>query len=196
MDKKITILWADDEIDLLKPHVLFLEEKGYQVTEANNGEDAIEAVEQQDFDIIFLDENMPGLTGLQVLAEIKTIHPHIPVVMITKSEEETIMDEAIGSKIADYLIKPVNPKQILLTIKKNVDTKRLISEKTTTAYQHEFSKITMRMNDRLHWSEWIDLYRKLVYWELELTSSEESTMDEVFKMQKNLSNGAVSLLSN
>ncbi|MBT4411903.1 MAG: PglZ domain-containing protein, partial [Bacteroidetes bacterium] len=188
MDKKITILWADDEIDLLKPHVLFLEEKGYQVTEANNGEDAIEAVEQQDFDIIFLDENMPGLTGLQVLAEIKTIHPHIPVVMITKSEEETIMDEAIGSKIADYLIKPVNPKQILLTIKKNVDTKRLISEKTTTAYQHEFSKITMRMNDRLHWSEWIDLYRKLVYWELELTSSEESTMDEVFKMQKKEAN--------
>lgn len=184
MVKKIKILWADDEIDLLKPHILFLEEKGYQVSEANNGDDAIEAVEKEDFDIIFLDENMPGLTGLQVLARIKTIRPHIPVVMITKSEEEEIMDEAIGSKIADYLIKPVNPKQILLTIKKNVETKRLISEKTTSGYQNEFSKITMQMNERLHWSEWIDLYKKLIYWELELTGSGESTMDEVFQMQK------------
>lgn len=188
MDKKISILWADDEIDLLKPHILFLEEKGYQVSEANNGDDAIEAVEKADFDIIFLDENMPGLTGLQVLAKIKTISPHIPVVMITKSEEETIMDEAIGSKIADYLIKPVNPKQILLTIKKNVDTKRLISEKTTSAYQHEFSKIAMQMNERLHWSEWISLYKKLIYWELELTGSWETTMDEVFRMQKKEAN--------
>jgi len=184
MDKKISILWADDEIDLLKPHILFLEEKGYRVCEANNGDDAIEAVEKEEFDIIFLDENMPGLTGLQVLSKIKTIHAHIPVVMITKSEEEAIMDEAIGSKIADYLIKPVNPNQILLTIKKNVDTKRLISEKTTSGYQHEFSKITMQMNERLHWSEWIDLYKKLIYWELELTGSGESTMDEVFQMQK------------
>lgn len=184
MVKKISILWADDEIDLLKPHILFLEEKGYTVSEANNGDDAIQAVEKENFDIIFLDENMPGLTGLQVLAKIKTIRPHIPVVMITKSEEEEIMDEAIGSKIADYLIKPVNPKQILLTIKKNVDTKRLISEKTTSGYQHEFSKITMQMNDRLHWSEWVELYKKLIYWELELTGSGESTMDEVFQMQK------------
>lgn len=184
MVKKISILWADDEIDLLKPHILFLEEKGYEVAEANNGDDAIDAVERDNFDIIFLDENMPGLTGLQVLARIKTIRPHIPVVMITKSEEEAIMDEAIGSKIADYLIKPVNPKQILLTIKKNVDTKRLISEKTTSGYQHEFSKIAMQMNDRLHWSEWMDLYKKLIYWELELTGSGETTMDEVFQMQK------------
>jgi CheY-like chemotaxis protein len=190
MDKKISILWADDEIDLLKPHVLFLEEKGYYVFEANNGEDAIEAVQQADFDIIFLDENMPGLTGLQVLSKIKTIHPHIPVVMITKSEEEAIMDEAIGSKIADYLIKPVNPKQILLTIKKNVDTKRLISQKTTSAYQNEFSKIAMQMNERLHWSEWIALYKKLIYWELELTGSNESAMDEVFSMQKKEANSS------
>lgn len=188
MVKRISILWADDEIDLLKPHILFLEEKGYHVTEVNNGEDAIEAVQESDFDIIFLDENMPGLTGLQVLTRIKTISPHIPVVMITKSEEETIMDEAIGSKIADYLIKPVNPKQILLTIKKNVDTKRLVSEKTTSAYQHEFSKIAMQMNETLHWSEWIDLYKKLIYWELELTGSGENTMDEVFRMQKKEAN--------
>ncbi len=184
MVKKISILWADDEIDLLKPHILFLEEKGYSVREANNGDDAIDAVDEEEFDIIFLDENMPGLTGLQVLARIKTLRPHIPVVMITKSEEETIMDEAIGSKIADYLIKPVNPKQILLTIKKNVDTKRLISEKTTSGYQTEFSKIAMQMNDNLHWKEWVELYRKLIYWELELTGSDESTMDEVFQMQK------------
>lgn len=188
MVKKISILWADDEIDLLKPHVLFLEEKGYSVSEVNNGEDAIEAVQETDFDIIFLDENMPGLTGLQVLTRVKALRPHIPVVMITKSEEETIMDEAIGSKIADYLIKPVNPKQILLTIKKNVDTRRLISEKTTSAYQHEFSRITMQMNDTLHWTEWVDLYKKLVFWELELTGSAESAMDEVFRMQKKEAN--------
>jgi len=188
MGKKISILWVDDEIDLLKPHILFLEEKGYQVSEANNGDDAIEAVEKEEFDIIFLDENMPGLTGLQVLSKIKTIRAHIPIVMITKSEEEAIMDEAIGSKIADYLIKPVNPNQILLTIKKNVDTKRLISEKTTSAYQHEFSKIAMQMNDRLHWSEWISLYKKLIYWELELVGSGENTMDEVFQMQKREAN--------
>lgn len=184
MVKQISILWADDEIDLLMPHILFLQEKGYSVSDVNNGEDAIEAVEKREFDIIFLDENMPGLSGLQVLSKIKTLRPHIPVVMITKSEEEAIMDEAIGSKIADYLIKPVNPKQILLTIKKNVDTKRLISEKATSGYQQEFSQIAMRMNDRLHWSEWIELYRKLIYWELELMSSDESTMDEVFQMQK------------
>jgi len=184
MTKSITILWADDEIDLLRPHILFLNEKGYVVHTSNNGEDAIDAVKGSDFDIIFLDENMPGLSGLQVLERIKTIRPHIPVVMITKNEEETIMDEALGSKIADYLIKPVNPKQILLTIKKNVDTKRLISEKTTSKYQTEFSRIGLLINERLDWDSWTDVYRKLVYWELELQETEEAAMDEVFKMQK------------
>ncbi|MFO7617262.1 MAG: response regulator, partial [Bacteroidales bacterium] len=133
MSKSISILWADDEIDLLRPHILLLEGKGFEVVTASNGEDAIDRVTERDFDLIFLDENMPGLTGLQVLTRIKTISPNIPVVMITKSEEEDIMDEAIGSKIADCLIKPVNPKQVLLTIKKLVDTKRLVSEKTTSA---------------------------------------------------------------
>ncbi len=184
MTKNITILWADDEIDLLKPHILFLEEKGYIVHTSNNGEDAIDAVKASEFDIIFLDENMPGLSGLEVLERIKTMQPHIPVVMITKNEEETIMDEALGSKIADYLIKPVHPKQILLTIKKNVDTKRLISQKTTSKYQTEFSQIGLRINERLGWDEWIEIYKKLVYWEIELQETGEAAMDEVFKMQK------------
>ena len=131
--RKIHILWVDDEIDLLRPHILFLREKGYEVDTANNGSDALDMVVRNYFDIIFLDENMPGLSGLETLNKIKTISPNVPVVMITKSEEENIMDEAIGSKIADYLIKPVNPKQILLTLKKNVEKKRLVTQQTTSA---------------------------------------------------------------
>lgn len=190
MTKNITILWADDEIDLLKPHILFLQEKGYDVFTSNNGEDAIDAVKASEFDIIFLDENMPGLSGLEVLERIKTMQPHIPVVMITKNEEEAIMDEALGSKIADYLIKPVHPKQVLLTIKKNVDTKRLISEKTTSKYQTEFRQIGMRINERLDWNDWVDVYKQLVYWEIELHESGEAAMDEVFKMQKSDANNS------
>jgi CheY-like chemotaxis protein len=188
MTKSLSILWADDEIDLLKPHILLLQGKGFEVITANNGEDAIEQVQEREFDIIFLDENMPGLTGLQVLNRIKTIRPNIPVIMVTKSEEEDIMDEAIGSKIADYLIKPVNPKQVLLTIKKFVDTKRLITEKTTSAYQTEFGKIGMQISESLSWEDWIQVFRKLVYWELELMSTEETPMDEVFRMQKTEAN--------
>lgn len=184
MTKTLSILWADDEIDLLMPHILLLQGKGFEVITANNGEDAIQWVNEREFDLIFLDENMPGLTGLQVLNRIKTIRPNIPVVMITKSEEEDIMDEAIGSKIADYLIKPVNPKQVLLTIKKFVDTKRLISEKTTSTYQTEFGKIGMQISESLSWEDWIQVYKKLVYWELELKGSAETPMDEVFRMQK------------
>jgi len=178
------ILWTDDEIDLLRAHIIFLQEKGFDVITANNGSDAIELVKSNFFDIIFLDENMPGLSGLQTLSEIKTIDPNVPVVMITKSEEEDIMDEAIGSKMADYLIKPVNPKQILLSIKKNVDHRRLVTQQTTSAYQSEFSKIGMQISDRLSFDEWVEVYRKLVFWELELSSSEDSAMDEVLRMQK------------
>ena len=127
----IQILWVDDEIDLLKPHIIFLEEKGYAVDTINNGSEALEMVEEKHYDLVFLDENMPGLNGLETLQRIKTIQSSLPVVMITKSEEESIMDDAIGSQISDYLIKPVNPKQILLSIKKNLDTKRLVSQKTT-----------------------------------------------------------------
>ena len=188
--KKTKILWTDDEIDLLRAHIIFLQEKGFEVVTANNGSDAIELVKTNFFDIIFLDENMPGLSGLQTLSEIKTIDPNVPVVMITKSEGEDIMDEAIGSKMADYLIKPVNPKQILLSIKKNVDQRRLVTQRTTSAYQSEFSKIGMQISDRLSFDEWVDVYKKLVFWELELSSSEDSAMDEVLKMQKSEANNS------
>ena len=188
--KKTKILWTDDEIDSLRAHIIFLQEKGFEVITANNGTDAIELVKTNFFDIIFLDENMPGLSGLQTLSEIKAIDPNVPVVMITKSEEEDIMDEAIGSKMADYLIKPVNPKQILLSIKKNVDHRRLITQRTTSAYQSEFSKIGMQISDRLSFDEWVEVYKKLVFWELELSSSEDSAMDEVLKMQKGEANNS------
>lgn len=182
--KNVRILWTDDEIDLLKPHILFLKEKGFEVLTASNGDDAIEMVAQDDFDLIFLDENMPGLSGLQTLTLIKEKKPSVPVIMITKSEEEDIMDQAIGSKIADYLIKPVNPKQILLSIKKNLDTKRLVSEKTLSGYQSEFGKIGMKISDANSFNDWADLYKKLVYWELELDQNEESGMQDVFLTQK------------
>ena len=146
---KIKILWVDDEIDLLKPHILFLEKKNYEVTTCNNGLDAIAIFESDNFDIVFLDENMPGMSGLETLSEMKEKKSSVPMIMITKSEEEYIMEEAIGSKIADYLIKPVNPNQILLSLKKNLDHSRLVSQKTTLDYQKEFRKITMEMAQQL-----------------------------------------------
>lgn len=187
---KPRILWTDDEIDLLRAHIIFLEEKGYEVETANNGTDAIEKVKEKFYDIIFLDENMPGLTGLETLTKIKAISPNVPVVMITKSEEENIMDEAVGSKIADYLIKPVNPKQILLSLKKNIDQKRLVTKKTTSAYQMQFGQIGMEINDRLTFGEWKEIYKKLVYWEIELSGSDDSAMDEILSMQKDDANKA------
>lgn len=184
----ITILWADDEIDLLKPHILFLEEKGYQVLSTQSGDEALDILDEERIDIVFLDENMPGLSGLETLEIMKERYPSVPVIMITKSEEEYIMEEAIGSKISDYLIKPVNPKQILLSVKKNLDTTRLVSEKATSKYQQEFREIGMMLNDHLDEDEWIELYKKLVYWELELEKSKESGMEEVFQMQKTEAN--------
>jgi len=178
------ILWADDEIDLLKPHILFLEQKGYQVETSNNGRDAIEIAKNSHFDIIFLDENMPGYTGLETLAFIKENNPTVPVIMITKSEEEHIMEEAIGGQISDYLIKPVNPNQILLSLKKNLQTKALVSQKNTSDYQMEFRQIGMRLNDRLDFDEWTEVYQKLVNWELKLENSGDTGMQEVFEMQK------------
>jgi DNA-binding response OmpR family regulator len=180
-------LWADDEIDLLMPHVMFLKEKGYEVETVNNGDDALEKIKENGFDLVFLDENMPGLSGIETLTRIKNARNDLPVVMITKSEEESIMEEAIGSKIADYLIKPVNPNQILLSIKKNLDTKRLVSEKTMTGYQQEFRNIGMTLSEKLTHEEWADVYKKLIYWELELNSKEEG-MYEVLTMQKNEAN--------
>ena len=190
--RKPRILWTDDEIDLLRAHIIFLQEKGYDVETVNNGLEAIEKVNKNFYDIIFLDENMPGMTGLETLNQIKAVSPNVPVVMITKSEEENIMDEAVGSKIADYLIKPVNPKQILLSIKKNIDQKRLVTQQTTSAYQMQFTQIGMRINDRLSYNEWIEIYKKLVYWEIELSGSEDSAMDQILAMQKEEANKAFS----
>ena len=184
----ISILWVDDEIDLLKPHILFLEKKGYSVSTCNNGADAIDMCEKTNYDIVFLDENMPGLSGLQTLTEIKGKQPNLPIVMITKSEEEYIMEDAIGNKIADYLIKPVNPNQILLSLKKNLDHSRLISQKTTSNYQQEFRKISMDLAMVNSYEEWIDIYKKLVYWELELENISDTGMVEILESQKREAN--------
>lgn len=183
------ILWADDEIDLLKPHILFLKNKGYDVTTVNNGRDALELVEGTPFDLIILDENMPGLTGLETLSRIKQVAPQTPVIMITKSEEENIMDQAVGNKIADYLIKPVNPNQILLSIKKNLHSDELISEQATSDYRQEFSKISTQIADCATFADWQQLYRKLVYWEMELSVA-DTGMSEMLAMQKMEANTA------
>ncbi len=185
----INILWVDDEIDLLKPHILFLEKKAYQVDTATNGADAIEIIqEKRTIDIVFLDENMPGLTGIETLAQIKEIRPNLPVVMITKSEEEYIMEEAIGSKIADYLIKPVNPNQILLSLKKTLDHSKLVSQKTTANYQQEFRKIAMDLAMVNSYEDWVELYKKLVHWEIQLESIADSGMIEILEAQKEEAN--------
>ncbi|WP_298369000.1 bifunctional response regulator/alkaline phosphatase family protein [uncultured Lutibacter sp.] len=184
----ISILWVDDEIDLLKPHILFLEKKGYTVTKCNNGADAIDLCEENNYDIVFLDENMPGLSGLETLSEIKSKKANLPIVMITKSEEEYIMEDAIGNKIADYLIKPVNPNQILLSLKKNLDHSRLISEKTTSNYQQEFRKISMDLAMVNSYEDWVDIYKKLIYWELELEDINDTGMVEILESQKQEAN--------
>ncbi|MDR1918693.1 MAG: PglZ domain-containing protein [Tannerellaceae bacterium] len=187
MTNKANVLWADDEIDLLKPHILFLEDKGYAVETVVSGQDALDRCKERDFDLIFLDENMPGLSGLETLSLIKEINPTVPVVMVTKSEEESIMNQAIGNKIADYLIKPVNPNQLLLSIKKNVHQHSIISEATTQGYQQEFSRIGMQINDSLTADDWMEVYKKLVYWELELESG-QAQMSDLLKMQKKEAN--------
>jgi len=184
----LKILWVDDEIELLKPHILFLERKNYNVTSCSNGSDAIDLVDENNFDIVFLDENMPGISGLETLLEIKQLKANLPIVMITKSEEEYIMEEAIGSKIADYLIKPVNPNQILLSLKKNLDHSRLISEKTSSNYQQEFRKISMDLVIANTYEEWITLYKKLVHWELELENISDSGMLSILEEQKQEAN--------
>ena len=163
MSENYHILWADDEIDLLKPHLMFLSNRGYQVTTANNGRDALELVESQPFDLIVLDENMPGLTGLETLSLIKQKFPLLPVIMITKSEEENIMDQAVGNKIADYLIKPVNPNQILIAIKKILHSDRLVSEQTTRDYREEFNALSQSINSADTIEQWYELYSRLVH---------------------------------
>lgn len=190
--EKTVILWADDEIELLKPHILFLEKKGYEVVTTNNGSDAVELVKERHFDIVFLDEQMPGISGVETLEEIKKEYPNLPVVMITKSEEERIMEEAIGSNIADYLIKPVNPNQILLSLKRNLENRKLVDEKSTSKYQQEFRKIGMNLNNDLDYEEWIDVYKNLTRWELELQKSADESIKEILAMQKQEANNLFS----
>jgi CheY-like chemotaxis protein len=182
------ILWVDDEIDSLKSQILFLKNKGYEVTPLTNGYDALELLKEKNMDVVLLDESMPGMTGLETLAKIKETHPQMPVVMVTKNEAEYIMEEAIGSQITDYLIKPVNPNQVLLSLKKIMDTRRLVSEKTTTAYQQEFRNLFMALSSNPDHEEWKELYRKLVYWELEMARSDSSEMMEVLQSQKSEAN--------
>ncbi len=182
------ILWVDDEIEMLRPHILFLEQKGYHVKTSNNGEEALEMIKSQFFDIIFLDENMPGLTGIETLEEIKISYPNIPVVMITKSEEESIMEDAIGSKIADYLIKPVKPNQILLSLKKNLENKKLVNEKTAFGYQQEFRNISMDISNNPDHSGWVEILRNLTRWELDLEKSSDESIFEILQMQKEEAN--------
>ena len=181
------LLWADDEMELLRPHLLFLEKKGYEVITVTNGPDAIEQCRQHTFDLVLLDEMMPGLSGLDTLQRIKEINPAVPVVMVTKSEEEDIMNQAIGRKIADYLIKPVNPNQILLTLKKNIHRKELVTEETQSGYQQQFQQIAMQIMDCRTWDDWTSIYRKLVHWELELSAT-DSAMTEMLQMQKEEAN--------
>ena len=183
------LLWVDDEIEMLRAHIIFLEKKGYDVTTVNNGNDAIEECRKRNFDLVLLDEMMPGITGLETLQQIKEISPSTPIVMVTKSEEENIMDQAIGQKIADYLIKPVNPSQILLALKKNIHKKQIVTEVTQTGYRKEFQDIAMRIMDCSTLDDWKDIYRRLVCWELELSSA-DSDMTEMLQMQKEEANNS------
>jgi DNA-binding response OmpR family regulator len=181
------LLWVDDEMELLKAHVIFLEKKGYEVTTASNGTDAIDLCRERSFDLVLLDEQMPGLSGLETLQRIKQISPATPVVMVTKSEEENIMEQAIGQKIADYLIKPVNPNQILLVLKKNIHRREIETEVTQSQYQQQFQQIAMQIMDCRTWRDWIDVYRRLVHWELQLSST-DSQMTDMLAMQKEEAN--------
>lgn len=182
--ENITILWADDEIDLLKPHIMFLEDKGYTVVPVHSGDEAIDELAHQKIDLVFLDEQMPGLTGIDTLKIIKEHYSQVPVIMITKSEEEHIMDEALGGKISDYLIKPVNPNQILLSVKKHTEARRLVSQQSTMNYQQQFRDIAMQLGDRMGTSEWIDMYRRLVYWDIELANTDDDNIHSIFQSQR------------
>ena len=181
------LLWADDEMELLKAHLLFLEKKGYEVVTVTNGTDAIEECRKGGFDLVLLDEMMPGLSGLETLQRIKELAPQLPVVMVTKSEEEDIMNQAIGQQIADYLIKPVNPNQILLTLKKNIHRREIVTEAVQSGYQQQFQQLSMQIMDCRTWDEWADIYKRLVRWELELSAT-DSQMTEMLQMQKEEAN--------
>src|ERR1700733_13181775 len=182
------ILWVDDEIESLTSQILFLENKGYELHTKTNGFDAIDFVKDHPVDVVLIDESMPGITGLETLAKIKEINQQLPVVLITKNEAENLMDDAIGSQISDYLIKPVNPNQVWLSLKKIIDNKRLVAEKTTSAYQQEFRSLFMALSSNPDYNGWMDIYKKLVYWELEMKKSDSPEMQEVFQSQKTEAN--------
>src|SRR4026208_1789834 len=182
------ILWIDDEMESLKSQIMFLENKGYQVHSLSNGFDAIEYVKENEVDVVLLDESMPGITGLETLQKIKELNTHIPIVLITKNETENLMDEAIGSQITDYLIKPVNPNQVWLSLKKIIDNRRLVAEKTTSAYQQQFRDLFMALNNNPEYNDWMDIYKKLVYWELEMQKSDSPEMREILQSQKQEAN--------
>lgn len=177
MDSK-KLLWVDDEIELLRSHVIFLSEKGYEVDTVTNGEDAINHVKEKSYDLIFLDEMMAGMGGLETLAQIKSINSSIPVVMVTKSEEETLMNEAIGGKISDYLTKPVNPSQILLVCKKILEGKKISGQYAAKDYLQDFNEITQALSSNLDFTDWINLYLKLVNWSLELDQHREIGLEQ------------------
>src|SRR5207342_841915 len=182
------IIWVDDEIESLQSQKLFLENKGYEVQTFTNGFDAIDYVKENPVDVVLIDESMPGITGLETLAKIKEINQSLPIVLITKNETENLMDDAIGSQISDYLIKPVNPNQVLLSLKKIIDNKRLVAEKTTTAYQQQFRNLFMALNSNPDYNEWMEIYKKLSFWELEMEKSDSPEMQEVFQSQKQEAN--------
>src|SRR5258705_8126236 len=182
------ILWVDEEIESLQSQKLFLEGKGYEVQTFTNGFDAIDYVKENPVDVVLIDETMPGITGLETLAKIKEVNGSLPVVLITKNETENLMDEAIGSQISDYLIKPVNPNQVWLSLKKIIDNRRLVAEKTTTAYQQQFRNLFMALNSNPDYNEWMDIYKQLVFWELEMKKSDRPEMQEVFQSQKSEAN--------
>ena len=190
--KKIKILWTDDEVEALKSHIIFLSEKGYEIDTCSNGNDTLDLIKQNPYDIIFLDEHMPGLSGIETLRRIKEIRTDIPVVMITKSEEEEIMEAAIGLEIADYLIKPVKPNQALLAIKKITDQKRLITEKNTIDYRQDFNKISSMISAASTFTDWTEIYKKIVFWELELEKSADPVLTEALKLQENDANNLFS----
>ena len=166
------ILWVDDEVETLKPHIIFLESKGFKVLTATNGADALVIIAENSFDVILLDEHMPGQSGLDVLPEIKALKVNVPVVMVTKSEEEGLMDQAIGDNIADYLIKPVQPKQVLSTLKRLLERKNLISERSIQSYQMAIRDISASINEASSWAQWTSVYKELVAWDKKLNDSE------------------------
>jgi len=183
------LLWVDDEIEQLRAHLLFLEKKGYEVITVSNGTDAIDLCRERSFDLVLLDEQMPGISGLETLQKIKEVQPSLPVVMVTKSEEENIMEQAIGQKIADYLIKPVNPNQILLALKKNIHRREIVTEVTQSQYQQNFQQIAMQIMDCHNWTDWTELYKRLVHWELELSATDSNMMEMLHMQKEDANNG-------